>query len=90
MPQGFETDLGSIPAALRWIWNPGNPRCARAYILHDWLNTLTAGQPPGPGVVSSQLAAAVLYEALALDGEPLWSRRAQFLGVTLGIAAAEW
>ena len=90
VPQGFETDLGSIPAALRWIWNPGNPRCARAYVLHDWINVQTAGRPPGPGVWSSQLAAAVLYEALTLDGEPLWSRRVQALGVWLGIAGREW
>jgi len=47
VPAGFETDLGSIPAWLRAIWNSGNPRCARAYVLHDWVNKLTAGQPPG-------------------------------------------
>jgi hypothetical protein len=88
--RGFETDLGSIPAVLRVIWNPSNPRCARAYVLHDWINKLTDHRPPGAGVWTSQLAAAVLYEALALAGEPLWSRKAQYLGVVLGIAKSEW
>ena len=90
VPAGFDTDLGSIPALFRAIWNPSNPRCARAYILHDWINRLTAGRPPGAGVWSSQLAAAVLAEALLLDGEPVWSVKAQALGVWLGIAAREW
>lgn len=88
--RGFETDLGSIPHLVRTIWNPSNPRCARAYVLHDKINTLTAQRPPGPGVWSSHLAAAVLYEALTFDGEPAWSRKAQFLGICFGIAKAEW
>jgi len=88
--RGFETDLGSIPGVLRAIWSPSNPRCARPYVLHDWVNKLTAGRAPGHGVWSSQLAAAVLYEALALEGEPVWSRKAQFFGVALGIVGKEW
>ncbi len=89
VPQGFETDLGSIPGILRWIWNPSNPRCARAYVLHDYINTLTDSRPPGPGVWSSAIASMILYEALALDGEPYWSRAAQAVGVFLGIAKRE-
>ena len=89
VPQGFLTDLGSIPAWMRWLFNPAASECARAYVLHDYLNRLTAGQPPGPGVWSSQIAASVLYEALAFDGVPFWSRLVQTLGVFLGIAKAE-
>lgn len=90
VPRGFETDLGSIPALLRFIWNPSNPRCARAYVLHDWINKLTAKRPPGDGVWSSQMAAAVLYEALKLDGEGVLSAKTQATGVWLGIAKQEW
>lgn len=89
VPQGFLTDLGSIPAWMRWLFNPAASECARAYVLHDYLNSLTAGQPPGPGVWSSQIAASVLYEALVFDGVPFWSRLIQTLGVFLGIAKAE-
>ena len=37
IPQGFVTDGGSIP---RWIWflfNPMDPDCFPAYLLHDFL-----------------------------------------------------
>ena len=89
VPQGFLTDLGSIPVWMRWLFNPAASECARAYVLHDYLNHLTDGRPPGPGVWSSQIAAAVLYEALVFDGVPFWSRLIQTLGVFLGIAKAE-
>ncbi len=87
--QGFVTDLGTIPWWMRWLFNPAASDCARAYVLHDYINTLTAGRPPGLDVWSSQIAAAVLYEALAFDGVPFWSRLIQFAGVFLGIAKAE-
>lgn len=90
VPMGFVTDLGSIPWWMRWLFTGHEATATRAYILHDYVNGLTNRRPPGPDVLSSQLAAAVLYEALALDGEPLWSRRVQYLGVVLGIAKQEW
>lgn len=89
VPRGFETDLGSIPAWLRWLFNPASSRCARAYVLHDYINSLTRGRPPGPGVWSSQVAAGILYDAMALDGEPVWSRLLQWAGVCLAIAKGE-
>lgn len=91
VPRGFETDLGSIPRLVRWLWNPSNPRCARAYVLHDYINQLT-GQfmPNWAEGVSSQFAAAILYEVLTLEGEPLWSRKTQYFGVCLGINKHEW
>lgn len=89
VPRGFETDLGSIPTWLRWLFNPASSRTARAYVLHDYINSLTKGRPPGPGVWSSQVAASILYDAMALDGEPVWSRLVQWAGVCLGIAKGE-
>lgn len=87
--EAFETDLGSIPRWLRWLFNPADPRYARAFVTHDWFNRLTAGRPPGPGVWSSQVACAVLYEALRLDGAAVLSSFILTAGVFLGIAKAE-
>lgn len=36
VPKGFITDLASIPAALRMIFNP-NGESRKAAVLHDWL-----------------------------------------------------
>lgn len=90
VPMGFETDLGSIPAALRWLFNPADPQCVRSYVLHDWVNSLTRRRPPGPGVWSSQAAAAVLYDALRCDGVSTAKAKTLYLGVVSGIARNEW
>lgn len=89
VPRGYETDLGTIPFLLRWLFNPSDPRRARAYVTHDFANTVTAGRPPGAGVVSSQAACGVLYDALRIDGDAVWSCMLHFLGVFLGIAKRE-
>lgn len=90
VPMGFETDLGSIPAALRWFFSPSDPECARSYVLHDWINTLTNKRPPGAGVWSSLAAAAVLYDALRCDQVSVLKSRTIHMGVTAGIAKNEW
>lgn len=88
---GFTSDLGSIPWFARWLLNPANPRCARAYLLHDKINELTSHVlPHWLNGYSSQFAAACLYEALAIDGEPEFSRKAQFFGVAAWIGKREW
>jgi len=85
----FETDLGSIPRWLRWLFNPSDPRYVRAYVTHDYVNSLTAKRPPGPGVWSSIVAAALLYDALRLDGAAIWPASILTAGVFVGIAKAE-
>ena len=89
VPEGFETDLGSIPAAMRWLINPSDPQYAPAYVLHDWTNHMTDRRPPGPNIFSSNLACAVFYEALRCNGVPVWMARMQASGVELGIASKE-
>lgn len=89
VPEYFETDLGTIPAWLRWLFNPADPRYARAFVTHDYLNMLTARRPPGPGVWSSQVAAGLLYDALRLDGASVSASVILTAGVFLGIAKAE-
>lgn len=89
--QGFLTDLGSVPAAVRWLFNPADPAAAPAYVLHDWINKQTREALPNwLDGWSSQFAAAILYEALACNDVPLWSRKLQYMGVVLGIAKDEW
>lgn len=89
--QGFSSDLGSIPPLLRWVFNPADPQCAPAYLVHDKVNQLTGTvMPHRLNGYSSQFAAACLYEALALCDVPMWSRKLQYAGVTVGIANAEW
>lgn len=85
----FETDLGSIPWWLRWLFNPADPRYARAFVTHDRWNKLTAERPPGPGVPSSQAGCGVLYDALRLDGASVLAAVVLTAGVFLGIAKAE-
>lgn len=89
VPQGFETDLGSIPPLVRVILSPSDPACAQAYVLHDWINTLTNRRPPGPGVWSSGSAASILYDALRVKDVPVWKAELIRTGVQLGIAKGE-
>lgn len=89
VPQGFETDLGSIPAALRWLLGPSDPDCVQAYVLHDYVNSLTDHRPPGIWVWSSEAAAAILYDALRCNNVPVWKADLICTGVRFGIAKEE-
>ena len=86
VPMGFSTDLGSIPAWLRWLFSGHDPQCVKAYVLHDFM-LLPANRARG---WSSQFAAAQLIDAMRADGVPTWSRRLQYHGVNAGIAGGEW
>ena len=59
VPTGAETDLASIPAAVRWWLNPADARFAKAAILHD---TMLAEKD-----WSRATAAAEFYNALRAD-----------------------
>lgn len=88
--QGFTSDLGSIPRLARFLFNPADPQCARAYLLHDKINTATReALPYWLDGMSSQFAASQLYEAFAVDGVGLINRELQFYGVLMGIAFNE-
>ena len=56
VPQGTETDLGSIPSWARFLTNPANPKYCAAYVLHDYL-CVNSG-------VNRFLTDSILYEAL--------------------------
>lgn len=78
-PDGFVTDLASIPAWLRWLLNPYAPDTAVPAAAHDWL--LQCGY-------EERLAAAYFYVAMKDWGVPRWKRIAYFLGVIL--ASSNW
>ena len=86
VPMGFSTDLGSVPAWLRWLFSGHDPQCVKAYVLHDFI-LLPQNRARG---WSSQFAAAQLIDAMRVDGVPRWSRRLQYHGINLGIAQGEW
>lgn len=78
VPAEFLTDLGSIPWWARWLFNPADPQCAKAYVLHDF--ALHAWGP------ERQLEAAGLaYQAMKVLEVPKWRRILQTLAIIAGI-----
>lgn len=73
VPAGFLFDV-SIPAFLRWAFNPADPRYLKAAALHDYALSL------GWGRVS---AAAPFSEALRAAGVSRTRRLAMVLAVTI-------
>jgi len=55
VPQGFETDLASIPGWLK-PWFPPDGPYAKAAVLHDWLYRT--------GLVERWMADAIFYDAM--------------------------
>lgn len=78
IPKYFVTDLGTIPWWARWLINPADPQCAKAWILHDYVLE-TYG--PERQIESS----GILYEALKALKIPKWKRKVQWLAVVAGI-----
>lgn len=64
VPAGFLTDLASIPAMARPIFNPVDPRYARAAVIHDYLLALAGFSP---------ITAAIAFrDALRAAQVPEW------------------
>lgn len=73
VPQGTAFDV-SIPAIMRWLFNPHDPHYLKAAALHDELlrrgwDRLTSG--------------AQFHEALKADGVALWRRLVMWMAVSL-------
>lgn len=80
VPVGFETDLASVPAALRSFMNP-NGKSRKPAVLHDFLYSMQ---------ILSRLRADELFElALAAEGVNQATRFFYFRGVRLG-GQAPW
>ena len=75
VPVGFETDLGTIPFYARVIINPADAKCAKAFVLHDYLcNTMG---------FTRTVTDAVLFEGLCVLQVPLWRAVLIYLGVSI-------
>jgi hypothetical protein len=78
IPQGYRSDLLTVPWAFRWLI-PRAERGRRAAWVHDWLCDTR------PDWCDSTLAHRILDETLRLEpGVPAWKRRAIMAGVWIG------
>lgn len=73
VPAVFFFDV-TVPRALRWLFDPHDPRYLKASALHDYL-LLQGWDRPSAG--------AVFYAALKADAVPFLRRLAMWLGVSL-------
>jgi len=76
VPEGFETDLASIPARLQWLLKPTD--LGPAATAHDWLYT--------QGNVSRHLADSIFRLIMLARGHS-WAKR---VGAYLAVRAFGW
>ena len=87
VPEGFSTDLASIPRALQWLYPPTGSY-SRAAVIHDWLYATAevADQPVDRGDADTVLNEAMtvcgvgrfvrwtIYTAVRVGGWQSWAR----------------
>jgi hypothetical protein len=76
IPEGYRTDLGSIPRILWLILAPHDPYAAAPYTLHDCLYD----EPE----FSRLMADFILYESLRVNGYSRLKSALIFLGARIG------
>ena len=74
VPTGFRTDLGSIPAFVRWWLSPDDP-WAQAFVLHDRLYAIQADR---------EVADMILWESLTIPYR-MYDERGVMGRVTCGV-----
>lgn len=77
VPAGLQTDLGSIPAVLQWLF-PKDGKAVFGYILHDYLYKV--------GTFSRDISDDILEEAMKVLGVSWWRRK----GVRAGLKVGGW
>ncbi len=75
VPDGFETDLASIPRLLWPIFAPHDPRYAAAAVVHDYLYRWDG--------FTKVAADAVFYEAMRVLNVPRWRALIMYFAVRL-------
>jgi Protein of unknown function (DUF1353) len=75
VPAGFETDLGTIPLFARALFNPADAKCAKAFVLHDYLCKIDG--------FTRAVTDAVLFEALCVLEVALWRAIILYTSVSL-------
>jgi len=77
VPEGFLTDLASVP---RFLWSlvpPHSPDYAAAAVLHDYLYEWNNG------MFTKVVADGIFYEAMRVLGVPKWRAIIMYLAVRL-------
>ena len=75
VPTGLKTDLGSIPAALQWLF-PTDGKAVLGYVLHDYLYKT--------GLYTRNECDDILEEAMKLLDVSYWKRRSVRAGLKVG------
>ena len=76
VPEGFQTDLESIPRVLPLAYAILYGTAHKAAVVHDWLYTT--------GSVSRKTADDIMYEAIVATKEPKWKAWAIWAGLRTG------
>ena len=80
VPEGFETDLATVPLFLWWLFPPHDPRYAAAAVLHDFLY----GWRSETGEAFDRATAdGIFLEAMLILGVPRWKALTMFVAVRL-------
>lgn len=79
VPEGFITDLASIPRWAQWLVNPFDPQTCGPAVEHDWALSLRYEQRP---------AAGEFYRRLRMVGFPRWKCVGFFFAVL--VASSDW
>lgn len=77
LPEGFKSDLLSIPWYVRWLISASGPGRAES-LHHDWICDTR------PEWCDSKMAADILEEGLILSDIKKWRRKAIVKGVRVG------
>lgn len=75
IPDGFLTDLASVPRWAWWFFPPHDPDYCAAAVLHDFLYELHGG------LFTRPVADGIFYEAMRVRGVPKWRAVVMFLAV---------
>ncbi len=80
VPEGFQTDLATVPRALWWLFPPADPEYAAAAVLHDYLYSWRSpdGEP-----FDRATADGIFLEAMLILGVPRWTALVMFVAVRL-------
>lgn len=77
VPDGFMTDLASVPRLLWPLVPPHSPDYAAAAVVHDFLYEWKQG------LFTRVVADAIFYEAMRVLGVPAWRAVVMYLAVRL-------
>jgi len=78
VPDGYVTDLASVPRAMRWLVPVANAKNRRAAVVHDWLCSDKVQKKMG---ISQRQADEVFREALTASGVSFIGRWGMWLPV---------